>query len=749
MADDKTSIWKKEINLRAPKAERAEKAAAKAAAKREAADQKKAQKLASRAEKKAATPPAPTASAQADEKTSVWKKEISFRRKPKPAQAAPAVAPAEVPAAAPATEKTSIWKKEISFRRKPTPAAGPVVAQAPLPAPAVGVAPVTAAPTPHRVEPVVAPEPEPVAEATTEPEPVASSVIEQVAEVTPAPEPVLPAAPVHLTSVPDPEPVAHESQSVEDLIAELSKKADEEDARLAQQSDDEHDAVPSAPDVSPAPVLLPAPDPIVHEEDTLALPPAAEVAPAPAPAPAPEQEPQPEPEFHYPEPEAEFVTPVAAAAPPVSLPEPEPQSEPEFHYPVPEPVAEVSPVEETVVAEPVAEPEPLVRTVEAKKKRSLFGSRGKKDAAASSAPKAKRDKKHQAKKVVGVKIGASQIAAARISNNGSVEVQQIVREPLEPGIVVAGEVRDPEALAAALKRFFKKHKLPRRGIRLGVSNNRIGVRVLEISGIEGNDQLRNAVRFRAQEVLPIPVNEAVLDFQVVGESQNENGEAMKRIVLVVAYRDLVERYAAAFRKAGLKLMGIDLEAFALLRALSAGEGSASQDERSGLVVVAVGHDRSTFAVSDGEVCEFTRVLDWGGSSLDEAVANALELSVTEAHQVKLGLSLADATVVPENLTDEQAHAAREAIRRAVEGFARDLVSSLRFYQSQPDSLGIRELVLSGGTSELPGLAEELERLLDVRVRIGDPLGRVKVGRRVKQREQLGSLAAAIGLGIED
>ena len=77
------------------------------------------------------------------------------------------------------------------------------------------------------------------------------------------------------------------------------------------------------------------------------------------------------------------------------------------------------------------------------------------------------------------------------------------------------------------------------------------------------------------------------------------------------------------------------------------------------------------------------------------------------------------------------------------------MSSLRFYQSQPDSLAIRELVLSGGTSELPGLAEELERLLDVRVRLGDPLGRVKVGRRVKQREQLGSMAAAIGLGIED
>ena len=105
-------------------------------------------------------------------------------------------------------------------------------------------------------------------------------------------------------------------------------------------------------------------------------------------------------------------------------------------------------------------------------------------------------------------------------------------------------------------------------------------------------------------------------------------------------------------------------------------------------------------------------------------------------------------MVPETLSPEAAEAAREAIRRGLEVFARDLVSSLRFYQSQPDSLAIRELVLSGGTAELPGLAAELERLLDVRVRVGDPLGRVNVGRRSKTGK-LGSLAAAIGLGIEE
>ena len=100
-----------------------------------------------------------------------------------------------------------------------------------------------------------------------------------------------------------------------------------------------------------------------------------------------------------------------------------------------------------------------------------------------------------AKKIAGLKIGASQLAAARVSNNGSAELLQVAREPLAPGIVVGGELHDPDALAEALKEFFAKNGLPKRGVRLGLANNRIGVRTFEISGITDPKQLGNAVRF--------------------------------------------------------------------------------------------------------------------------------------------------------------------------------------------------------------------------------------------------------------
>jgi len=368
-------------------------------------------------------------------------------------------------------------------------------------------------------------------------------------------------------------------------------------------------------------------------------------------------------------------------------------------------------------------------------------------------PKATKNRGHAQKRLVGLKIGASQLAAATVTNNGSAELTQVVRYDLEPGIVVGGELRDPEKLTEALREFFGKHDLPRRNVRLGVANNRIGVRTFEIAGVDDPSQLDNAVRFRAQETLPIPIEDAVLDYHVLSETQDTNGQSVKRVLLVVAYRDLVDRYVASCRKAGIELVGIDLEAFALLRAMGA---PREADEGSALVVVAVGHDRSTFAVSDGKVCEFARVLEWGGNSLNVALARALDVAPSETERLKRLLDLDDTTPTTEltaatELTEAQIQSAKAAIRLQIEAFARQLVSSLQFYQNQPGSLSIGEIVLTGGTAHMRGLAQELQKLIGVAVRVGDPLMRVRVGKNAVagDERQIGSFAIAIGLGIED
>ena len=348
-----------------------------------------------------------------------------------------------------------------------------------------------------------------------------------------------------------------------------------------------------------------------------------------------------------------------------------------------------------------------------------------------------------ARQVVGLKIGASQLSAACVESNGSVKLVQVAREPIPRGIVLGGEVRDIVALGNEIKTFFRKHKLPRRAVRIGIANNRIGVRTIEVTGIEDAKQLANAVRFRAQEALPIPVDQAVLDFQVLSETV-EDGVAKKRVLLVVAYRELVDSYAIACKQAGLRLVGVDLEAFALLRALT--PPVSMPGERSALVAVAMGAERTTLAVSDGVSCEFARVIEWGGTSLTVALARALELEPEAAEILKSQISL-DGDAVPVGFTLEQATKAREALKGALQTFSRELVSSLQFYQSQPDSLGIREVVLAGGTAMLQGLAPTLAALVGVGVRVGDPLVGVSIGKKLRGGTPDASLAVPIGLGM--
>jgi type IV pilus assembly protein PilM len=629
------------------------------------------------------------------DETSIWKKEIGFGRKPKTAAVETSAAP--TPAAQP-----SIWKKEISFRRRrdraadyvlvpPTQAASvaPAASEPPqdLPSlPAEQVLPPVAPPVPPPAAPPAAPPAEPMSPPTGQPPRLQpdAPVDAPVAPPFTTPAPA-PGAPAasHAAGTASAPPPSHEPHDVDGGAYGPSSAAEPIVSRAA-----------ASPPTGPSEPVLPA---------------------APQPAPAVER------------PAAQPAPPVAAL-PVDALPE------------SPLPPASAAPVSAP------AEPELSRRE-----------RRAAKHAAELAATENRKREKERAKesgaspsqhaRVVGLKVGASQIAAAEVINKAGPRIVRMARMPLDRGVVVGGELREPDKLAAALKTFFRKNKLPRSCVRLGVSNNRIGVRTFEIAGIDDEKQLANAIRFRAQEALPIPLSEAVLDYRILDERLDEDGVRIRRVLLVVAHRDLVERYAAACRKAGLKLIGIDLEAFALLRALA--DPAAPPPEDAAVVCITVGHDRSTLAVSDGRVCEFTRVLAWGGSSLDAALVRLLEVTPANAEKIRHDLSLADNGEAA-GLDAQQADEARRTLSAELQVFAREIVASLRFYQEQPGSLGIYELLVTGGAAASGGLAAELERLIGIPVRVADPLVRVKLPKKLESVQSgAGSLAVAVGLGIED
>src|SRR5438034_7940180 len=168
------------------------------------------------------------------------------------------------------------------------------------------------------------------------------------------------------------------------------------------------------------------------------------------------------------------------------------------------------------------------------------------------------------------------------------------------------------------------------------------MRVFERPEVDDPRQLANAIRFRAHEALPIPIEEAMLDYHVV-----DDGDGQGRVVLAVTYREVIDGLVAACRLAKLELVGIDLEAFALLRAAVPPRPKKTR-RGAARVAVTIGHDRTTVAVSDGRVCEFTRVLEFGGAKLTKAIERTVRVPEDEAERMKRSLSLTGTSTASTN-----------------------------------------------------------------------------------------------------
>ena len=222
----------------------------------------------------------------------------------------------------------------------------------------------------------------------------------------------------------------------------------------------------------------------------------------------------------------------------------------------------------------------------------------------------------KARSVVGLDIESGFIAAVELGSSGGPIVRRAATETLLPGLFHEGEVIDADGLAEQLKVFFHDHKLPKR-IRLGLASQRVAVRVLELPDIKNDQELEAAVRFQAQEELPMPLEQAVLDHRVL-ERFKDGDSARMRVLVVGARRDSVEHLLAATRKAGLSPELVDLSAFAMVRALYAPPAAYSEllanpphEQSNGNGAEPTTSGETTDEVYANDVEEGTQILDIG------------------------------------------------------------------------------------------------------------------------------------------
>ncbi len=356
---------------------------------------------------------------------------------------------------------------------------------------------------------------------------------------------------------------------------------------------------------------------------------------------------------------------------------------------------------------------------------------------------------------IGLDIGKSSIVGVQLGGRPPAASLVGVHERVIPeGLVFEGEVVDPEGLASELKAFRKESAFKGKLVRLGVGNQKVIVRTIDVPEMD-EQELRGAIEFRRRTTSNAHRG-IVLDFQVVGRTTDEDGTVRQQVVLVAAQRDMIQQFLYAARKAGFKVEGIDVAAFALLRSL--GPTVSFLDQGSG-PAEAVGYlnvasSTSTLVVASNDIPKFTRIVSFAYDNFVNVLVEHQGIPGQDALTLtqRIGLE-GPREASSEDFTTSTISEVRTALGRVAEQFAEEMRRSLDFYHSQEYSVPLSRVVLAGRGPLLRNLDHYLSEFLNVPVELGNPLLKVGDNKSKLTDEMLANLAprlsVAMGLSMDE
>lgn len=344
---------------------------------------------------------------------------------------------------------------------------------------------------------------------------------------------------------------------------------------------------------------------------------------------------------------------------------------------------------------------------------------------------------------IGLDISTSSIKVAEvnISSREPVLTKLAVRM-LPDGVVRDGEIDDPTTLAAYLKELWKTEGLPRRNTVLGISNQKVIVRPMDLPYMP-EEELDSAVKYQVREFIPIPVEDAIIDYEVVDEYMTGEEERMQTLLLAAAHREMIQSFMDAMRGAGLAPAAVELKAFAIARSLIKKEYQFLEEEGgeppASVCLINIGSGICNICVVKEGTPRFVRMIMRGGDFFTKLLCDHLKLSPADAEEIKRGRS-----------SDEQANA---LVQKEIQSFVGEIRRSLEYYVSQTQERDLNKVILSGNGSKMINLPLELNRGLRLPIEIGHPLQNVRLGRLPYAPEELAeleaSIAVSVGLALRD
>ena len=331
--------------------------------------------------------------------------------------------------------------------------------------------------------------------------------------------------------------------------------------------------------------------------------------------------------------------------------------------------------------------------------------------------------------LTGVDVGSTSIRAVEATRTKDKPVISNFGQAILPeGAVVGGVVKDDRAVTAAIRQLWTGKNFRSRNVILGVTHQQVVVREVEVSNLPPKE-MRQALPFQVRDVVPLPLDQALIDFYPLEDGANKD---TVRGLLIAAPKEAVITTVRAVERAGLHVSQVDLACFAALRA----SAQVSEDTEA---VIDIGANGTNIIIHTDGVPEIVRTIPRGGAEITRLMSQRLNMSFAEAETLKCRVGLI-AGEGPETT---------EVVTEAIRPLINEIRGSLNYYGSANPSGQVRRLALVGGAALLPGLVDEISRQLGVATYLSDPLQRVNDSRSGGRHDVLGRFrsSAAVSIGL--
>jgi type IV pilus assembly protein PilM len=323
----------------------------------------------------------------------------------------------------------------------------------------------------------------------------------------------------------------------------------------------------------------------------------------------------------------------------------------------------------------------------------------------------------------GLEISDFSIKAIFLKKRGNILKSINFSETKIPqGIVQEGEIKDEEKLANLIKETIKRGKINTKYVVASIPENKVFLEIIQMPKLN-EEELRSAILYEAENYIPLPLEEIILDFQIIGPVYEDSQKL--NVLLIACPKKIANSYLTTLKLAELFPLAFEPESFAITRALI-----EKGKDQPPVLLIDFGATKSTFIISSGNLpkCSFTSPLS--ANTLTQVLSKTLNISFEEAEKSKIQWGLEEKIKMEirdhETILIHERGKIFEALIPPLVDFAQQIERYLYYwethtaYHTSSAEKKISKVILSGGGASLKGLKDFLSLELKLPVELGNP-----------------------------